>query len=305
MAAVSVIGSGNVGANTAFFIAEKGIADVALYDIRDGLATGKALDMMEAAPIRSYRTTISALESLDAIADSEIVVLAAGLIRKPGMKRDDLLKANGEMVEALAPSIARLAPAAKVIVATEPVDLITRLFCQASHLPRTQILGLGGFLDSTRLRYFIARELAVAMDNVSALVIGRHTEAMIGLPSYCRVSGIPLTRLVSLEKIEALIEETRGAGDLIVDMAQRANAYYAPSAAAAELVDAIHRDLKRIIPVSLVLDGEYGLHGVALSLPAVIGAAGVLRVLTPKLTPQEHERLVHSVQESAEKRESP
>jgi malate dehydrogenase len=291
---VSVIGSGNVGANTAFFIAEKGITDVALYDIRDGTASGKALDMMEAAPIRRYRGRIRSADSLEVIADSEMVILAAGQVRKPGMKREDLFGANREMAAELADQIGRLAPHAKVLVATEPVDMITAEVVRHSGLNRRQVMGIGGCLDAARLRFFAARELGLSAESISALVIGRHSDAMIVLLRYCSVSGLPLTSLLSEEQLESILEKTRNAGDLIVGMAQRASAFYAPSAAAADLVDSIHMDLRRVMSVSVLLQGEYGINGVAMSLPAVIGRDGAQRILTPALTEEEEQKLKRS-----------
>ncbi len=297
MASVSILGSGNVGANAAFFIAEKGIENVLLYDIREGTAKGKALDIMEAAPIRKYRNRITGIDSLEEIAGSEIVVITAGTVRKPGMRREDLFEENRDLVTDLAKQVGSLAPESSVIVVTEPVDLITSVFVRESGMPRERVLGLGTILDSTRLQALIAREMGVSMEHVAALVIGRHSDAMIGLPSYCSVSGIPLPQLFSKEKIDELLERTRKAGDLIVVLAQRSSAYYAPSAALSEMVDAIHMDLGRIFPVSLQLSGEYGLEGAAVSLPAVVGKGGVRRVLTPELTEEELSRLRKSVDE--------
>jgi malate dehydrogenase len=288
---VTVIGSGNVGANTAFFIAEKGITDVALYDIRDGLAKGKGLDMMEAAPIRRYRNRIWEAESLEVVADTETVILTAGAVRSPGMKREDLFEANRSIVAELAPELARLAPQVKVLVATEPVDLITTEFVKRSGMDRSKVMGIGGCLDVTRLRYFAAQELGLSPENVSATVIGRHSDAMIVLLRYCSVSGLPLTSLLSEEQQRSMIEQTRRAGDLIVSMAQKASAFYAPSAAIADLVDAIHMDLRRVTCVSLFFKGEYGIDDVAMSLPAVIGRKGIERVITPNLTKEERKRL--------------
>ncbi len=297
MSQVSILGSGNVGANTAFFIAETGIEDVILYDIQEGLATGKALDLMEAAPIRKYRNRLRGATALGEIAGSQVVVLAAGRVRKPGMKREDLLQESSRLVDELAPQVARLAPDAVVIVATEPVDPLTRLFVQRSGLPRTRVLGVGGCLDATRMRFAIARELGVSMENVSAMVIGRHSDSMMVLGRYCSVSGVPLTQLLPSERIAALARETSMAGDLIVQMAQRSSAYYAPSAAVADLVDAVHMDLGRVLCVSLLLEGEYGLREVALSLPAVIGREGIRRVLLPRLSAVEQAVLERSARE--------
>jgi malate dehydrogenase len=296
---VSILGSGNVGANTAFFIAETGVEDVLLYDLQEGLATGKALDMMEAAPLRKYRNRLRGAAGLEQIAGSEIVVLAAGKERRPGMKREDLFAENRALVAELAGRVAQLAPAAVAVVATEPVDPMTLEFARASGFPRERVLGVGGCLDATRLRYLIARELGVSMEDVSALVIGRHSAAMLALPRYCSVSGVPLPQLLAPERIQVLADETAGAGDLIVQMAQRSSAYYAPSAAAADIVNAVHMDLRRILCVSLPLRGEYGLEGVALSLPAVVGRGGVQRVLTPRLTEEELAALRRSAAELA------
>jgi malate dehydrogenase len=288
---VTVIGSGNVGANTAFFIAERGITDVALYDIRDGLARGKGLDMMEASPIRRYRNRIWAAESLEVVSDTETVILAAGAVRTPGMKREDLFGANRTIVTELAPQLSRLAPQAKILIATEPVDMITTEFIKRSGLDRSRVMGIGGCLDVTRLRYFAARELGLSPENVSASVIGRHADEMIALLRYCSVSGLPLTSLLSEEQQEKIVDQTRRAGDLIVNMAQRASAFYAPSAAIADVVDAIHMDLRRVTCVSLMFQGEYGIDGVAMSLPAVIGRGGIERVLIPRLTEEEKKSL--------------
>jgi malate dehydrogenase len=294
---VTVIGSGNVGANTAFFIAERGITDVALYDIRDGLARGKGLDMMEAAPIRRYRNRIWEAKSLDVVAETETVILTAGTVRSPGMKREDLFEANGPIVSELAPELARLAPQAKFLVATEPVDLITAEFIARSGMDRSKVMGIGGCLDVTRLRYFASQELGLSPENISATVIGRHSDAMIVLLRYCSVSGLPLTSLLSEEQQRRIVERTRQAGDLIVNMAQRSSAFYAPSAAIVDVVDAIHMDLRRVTCVSLLLRGEYGIDGVAMSLPAVIGRNGIERVITPKLTDKEQQQLRSSAAE--------
>ena len=287
MSQVSILGSGNVGANTAFFIAETGVEEVLLYDLQEGLAAGKALDMMEAAPIRKYRNRLRGALRMEEIAGSEIVVIAAGRVRRPGMKREDLFAENRALAGELAPRVAELAPEAVVIVATEPVDPITREFVRASAFPRERVLGVGGCLDATRLRYAVARALGVSMEDVSALVIGRHSASMLALPRYSSVSGVPLPQLLPPQRVQELVAETASAGDLIVQMAQRSSAFYAPSAAVADIVNSVHMDLRRVLCVSLVLKGEYGLSGVALSLPAVVGRGGVRRVLTPRLTGEE------------------
>jgi malate dehydrogenase len=294
MPTVSVIGSGNVGANAAFFIAEKGVCEVGLYDLIGGLASGKALDMMEAAPMRGYPYAVRGLQALDDIAGSDVVVLAAGAVRSAEMQRGDLIAANGSIADELGGEIARLTPNAVVVVTTEPVDRITERFVAASGMPREQVIGVGGLLDATRFRYAVARELALSRSNVSSLVIGRHSSDMLILDRYTRVSGVPLGRLVSQSRIDALKQETREAGQVLLDLAQRSSAYYAPSAAVAELVAAVVLDLHRILPVSIMLAGEYGLGKVALSLPCVVARGGVERVLIPRLTEHENTLLVAS-----------
>jgi malate dehydrogenase len=299
MSRVSIIGGGNVGANAGFFIAEKGVTDVLLVDIQPGLARGKMLDIMEAAPIRRYRNMLAGTDSIEDIKGSQLVVVAAGAIRAPGMRREDLFTANAGLIRSLAPQIARLAPDATVVIATEPVDSLTSLFVQKSGMPRTRVVGLGGILDSTRFRVLIARELNVSTEIVSAMVVGRHSDDMICLPRYSSVSGVPLPLLLSAERIASIIEETRTAGDLVVEMAKRSSSYYAPSAAVAELADSVHMNLNRIFPVSVQLQGEYGVNDAALSLPAVIGEKGVVRVLVPELSAKEKAVFLESARKVA------
>ena len=278
---IGIIGSGNVGANTAFFLAEKGVDHVLLYDIRDGTAQGKALDMMEAAPIRGYRTTITGCDKPDDVLDCEIIIITAGAVRKPGMERDELFQENRKVIEEYAVKITN--PHAKVIIVSEPVDLLTTLFVQKSPLPRPQIMGLGCVLDATRLRYMIAKELGVSMENVATQVVGRHTDEMVILKEYCCVSGVPIENFMGPEVISDLFAKTRNAGSLIVELAGRAGAYYGPSAVVVELVDAICRDTGRILSVSQMLSGQYGIEDVALSLPSFINRNGISRGVEPRL----------------------
>jgi malate dehydrogenase len=298
---VVIVGSGNVGANTAFFIAEKGFADVTLYDIREGLAPGKALDLMEAAPIRTYRSRIGGSDTEEAVKGSTVVLVAAGMVRKPKMKREDLFSRNAGVIREAAKYVPRLAPEATVIVMTEPVDMLTAVFTRLSGMPRERVIGLGGMLDSLRLRYAISRDLEVSVENVSALVIGQHGEHAVGLARFCSVSGVPVLELMLEDQFESLMGEVRRAGDFIVDMAKQSNAYYAPSASAADLVEAVCRDMRRVLPVSVLLSGEYGVRGAALSVPAVVGKNGVLRLLLPELSADELERFRRSAREITEK----
>ncbi|MFO7782582.1 MAG: malate dehydrogenase [Spirochaetia bacterium] len=295
MANIGIIGSGNVGANTAFFIAEHNVAHVVLYDIQEGLSTGKALDMMEAAPVRGYDVRIQGTDRLEHVLANDIIIVTAGSVRKPGMQREDLYSENAGVIRELAKSMS--GSSAKVIMVSEPVDLLTALFVEESGLDRRQVMGLGGVLDSTRLRYFIAEELGVTTENVQATVIGRHADAMIPLPRYCTVSGVPVTQLMPSDRLEELFDETRNAGSLIVDMAQRASSYYGPSAAATELAQAVNMNTGRIMTVSMMLRGEYGIEGVAMSLPAVIGRNGIEQVMLPQLTDAEQQKLTASAED--------
>ncbi len=289
---IGIIGSGNVGANTAFFLAEKGVDHVILYDVQEGLARGKALDMMEAAPIRGYRTTIQGTDNPEDVLNSDIVILTAGSVRKPGMKRDTLYQENKQIIEEYAQKITN--PDTKVIIVSEPLDVMTTIFTEKSILPSSQVLGLGGLLDATRLRFLIADELKMSMENVATQVVGRHTNDMILLKDYCCVSGMSIDNFLSDEKINELFEQTRNAGALIVEMAGRASAYYGPSAVAAELAEAITLDTGRVFSVSHVLNGQFGIENVALSLPALIGRTGIKQVVEPSLTKDEIEILKQS-----------
>jgi malate dehydrogenase len=284
MEKVSIIGSGNVGANTAFFIAEKGITEVYLYDIQEGISKGKSLDMMEASPIRKYRNRITGIDDISMIENSESVIIAAGNSCNLGIKTENLLAGNWETVRGIVEQIMIHSPDGVIIVATEPVDLLTGMIARVFKPPRNKLLGLGGIIDTTRFKSAISRELSISPENVTAMVVGRHAEDMIILPEYTRVSGIPLNQLMPQETIEKLEDEVRKAGGLMAELAECPGTYYTPSAAAAEVVDSIHMDLNRILPVSVKLDGEYGISDAALSLPCVIGKNGVERVLAPLLS---------------------
>jgi malate dehydrogenase len=293
MARIGMVGSGNVGANTAFFLAESGVSDILLYDIREGLSKGKALDMMEAAPIRSYRTRIAGTDSIDDLIGSEIILVAAGSVRKPGMRREELFSENVKIIEHTARWLDSAKKSSKwnrnscVIVVTEPIDFLTTVLTTKSGMPRERVIGVGGILDSTRLRYAVARDLGLAVENVFAVVIGRHNEEMIAPSNYTSVSGVPILKLMHIDQFTSLVNETREAGDFIVDMARRSTAYYAPSAAISELAESVIRNSGRILSVSVLLKGEYGIDGVAMSMPAVIGEGGIKKILLPELSREE------------------
>ena len=294
MGKIGIIGSGNAGANTAFFLAEKAVADVELYDIQEGVPEGKALDMMEAAPIRAYQTRVSGTNSLSDILDSRIIIIAAGTARKPGMRREDLFEENRSVIDGVAEGLSGYRGI--VVIVTEPVDILTTYFIRKSPLPPAKVMGLGGSLDSARLRYLIARELTISYESVSAMVIGRHSHDMLPLPAYCRVGGLPVTTLIPESRLKALFDETRKSGDLIVDLAQRSSAYYGPAAVASDLAEAVIRNTRRIISVCQMFKGQYGIKDVAMSLPSVIGENGIEKTLTPILDDDQKRVLTRSAE---------
>jgi malate dehydrogenase len=297
MKQVGIIGSGNVGANSAFFIAENRTASVTLVDIKEGLSTGKALDLSEAGPIRSYDTEICGADDIGAIRGSDIVVITAGRVRRIGENREDLYRDNGPLVEKICGDVKQLAPDAVVINVVEPVDMITILAQQALGFNRERVLGIGGLLNSTRLRYLISSALGVSPREVSGMVIGPHRPSMVILRDTVRISGIPAMKLLTPEEFDAAAESVRTAGDTILHMAQRSTSYYAPSAAVAALVEAIAHDTRAILPVSLVLQGEYGLSNVAVSVPACVGARGVDRIVSVEMSAEEKEEFLRAAVE--------
>jgi malate dehydrogenase len=297
MKQVAIIGSGNVGANSAFFIAENRTASVTLVDIKEGLSVGKALDLLEAGPIRRYDTGIRGENDIDKIRGSDIVVIAAGRVRAPEQNRDDLYRDNASLVEKVCDDIKRLAPEAVVINVVEPVDMITLLVQKALGFDRKRVLGIGGLLSSTRLRFGVSQALGVSPREVTGMVIGPHRPSMVVLRNTVRVSGIPAEKLLSQDQFDSIVEEVRKAGDTILHMAQRSTSYYAPSAAVAALVEAIARDTGTILPVSFVLKGEYGMNDIAFSVPARIGAKGVDRVISVEMDAEETRGLNNAAEE--------
>ncbi len=296
MAQVGIVGSGNVGANTAFFIAENSSADVLLYDIREGISAGKALDLMEAAPIRTYRTKIDQTASFEDIRESEAIVLSAGHVRKPGMRREELFGANAPIIRELAGRIGKIT-GSTVVMVTEPVDLLTALFVEVSGMLREQVLGIGGLLDAARLKFAVSRDLGISTENISALVVGPHSSEMVIPERYTSISGIPILNLMPRDQFFSLKDEIVRAGDFIVDMAKKSTAYYAPSSCIAELVRSIVHDTGRMLPVSILLCGEYDIDGVAMSVPAVVGRGGVKKIYLPELTEDERRRLRKSAEQ--------
>lgn len=281
---ITVIGAGNVGATTAELAARKGLGDVVLVDIMDGVPQGKALDMTQACPIWDSSARVTGTNGYEATADSSVVIVTAGLARKPGMSRDDLLKANAAIVGGVGREIAKWSPDAVVIVVSNPMDVMAQLTRRETGFQAERVIGMGGVLDSARFRAFVAMELGVSMRDVTALVMGGHGDSMVPLPRYTSVAGIPVTELMPPERVNALIERTRTGGAEIVGLLKTGSAYYAPAAAAIEMAEAVLLDEKRVLPCSAYLNGEYGVSGVYSGVPAKLGAAGVEGIVELKLT---------------------
>jgi malate dehydrogenase len=297
MKKVTIIGSGNVGANSAFFIAENRSASVTLVDIREGLPKGKALDLSEAGPIRGYDTRILGAGSVEEIRGSDIVVIAAGRVRNPDETRNDLYRDNTAVMNGICEDIKRLAPDSIVINIVEPVDRITLLIQKLLAFDRKKVLGIGGLLSSTRLRYLVSSALSVSAREVTGIVIGPHLPSMVILRDTIRVSGIPAEKLIPADRFEAIIHEVRRAGDTILHLAEKSTSFYAPSAAVAALVEVVARDTGTILPVSFRLQGEYGLNDIAVSVPVSIGAGGVNHILEIQMNASEKEEFQNAVAE--------
>jgi len=296
---VAVVGAGFVGATTAQRIAEKDLADVVMVDIpeMEGPTKGKALDMLESAPLVGFDAKLTGTSDYEAIKDSDVVVVTAGVPRKPGMTREDLIEINTKITHDVTEKVVKYAPEAVLIVVTNPLDAMVYAAYKLSGFPRERVIGQSGALDSTRFRTFIALELGVSMRDVHALVIGGHTDVgMVPLASHASAAGIPITELLSPEEIESLIERTRKGGTEIVELYGKGSAYYAPSAGIAQMVEAILLDQKRIIPCAAYLQGEYGVEDLFLGVPVVLGAKGMERIIELKLSPEEQELFQKSVE---------
>jgi len=284
---VTVVGAGNVGATTAQRIAEAGLGDVVLVDIVEGLPQGKALDLAEAAPVVGHDVAIVGSNAYDETSGSDIVVVTSGLARQPGMSRDDLLMKNAGIVRAVVGEAASRSPHAVLIVVTNPLDAMCHVAMDVSGFPRERVIGMAGILDSARFRTFIAWELGVSVEETHAFVLGGHGDTMVPLPRYSTVAGIPITELMTPERIEALVQRTRNGGAEVVALLKSGSAYYAPAAAVTEMVDAILNDRKRVLPCAAYLRGEYGVDGLFVGVPCVLGEGGLQRVLEIGLTDEE------------------
>ena len=288
---VTVVGGGNVGAQAAFCVAEMEIADVTIIDIVDGLPQGKGLDMFEGTPVRGVDCRISGSNDWADMRGSEVVVVTAGLARKPGMSRSDLLAKNAEIIGGIAGQIRTHAPDSFVIVVTNPLDAMTYLMMKKTGFPHKRVMGMAGVLDSTRYRSFIAQELDVSVMDVQAMVLGGHGDSMVPLTRYANVAGIPVGQLIPKDRLDAIVKRTRDGGAEIVALLKTGSAYYAPGESAAQMVEAILKDRRRILPASAYLNGEYGMKDVYIGVPVLLGAGGVERVLEIELLPEEKEAL--------------
>ena len=297
---VAIIGAGNVGATTALFVVNSGLADVVLYDIVEGMPQGKALDILQNTAVTGVKSDISGTNSLDDMAGSDIVVITAGLARKPGMRRKDLLMANTEIVGGIVKQIADICPQAIYIVVTNPMDVMAYVTLAVSGVNRQRVLGMGGILDSSRFKTFISIELKVSPRDIETLVLGGHGLYMVPLIRYTTVKGIPISKWLSKEKIEALVQRTREGGAEIVSLLKTGSAYYAPAQSTFEMVKSIILDEKRVLPCSVYLDGEYGTNDVFNGVPVVLGKQGLEKIVELELTEEEMQAFKNSTEEVKE-----
>jgi malate dehydrogenase len=284
---ITVVGAGNVGASVAQYAVEKELGDVVLVDVIEGIPQGKALDLAQAGPIHRYDASLVGSNGYDETADSDVVVITAGLARKPGMTRDDLLFKNAEIVGSVVEQITARSKNAILVLVTNPLDAMVQLAWKKSGFPARRVVGMAGVLDSARFRTFIAQELDVSVENVTAFVLGGHGDTMVPLPRYSTVAGIPITDLLPKEKIDALVARTANGGAEIVALLKTGSAYYAPAASAVEMVEAILKDKKKILPCAAYLDGQYGTRGLYVGVPVKLGRGGVEQIIEIKLTADE------------------
>ena len=284
---ITVVGSGNVGATTAHWIAAKELADVVLIDIIEGVPQGKGLDLLQAMPVEKRDARILGTQDYAQTANSDIAILTAGVPRKPGMSRDDLLNINYNIMKDVVGKVVQYSPNCILIVVANPLDAMAQTAYKLSGFPRERVIGMAGILDSARFRAFIAMELNVSVENINAFVLGGHGDTMVPLPRYSTVAGIPVTELIEKDKLDKIVQRTRDGGAEIVKYLKTGSAYYAPSAAVAEMVEAIFKDKKKILPCAAYLQGEYGVNGLFVGVPVKLGAKGIEQIIEIKLTPEE------------------
>src|SRR5256884_1175332 len=292
---ITVVGAGNVGATVAQYAVEKELGDVVLVDVIEGIPQGKALDLAQAGPVHGFDSSLVGTNGYDETADSDVVVITAGMARKPGMTRDDLLFKNAEIVSSVVEQVARRSRTAILVLVTNPLDAMVQLAWKKSGFPAERVIGMAGVLDSARFQTFIARELDVSVENVTAFVLGGHGDSMVPLPRYSTVAGIPITELLSKERIDALVSRTANGGAEIVNLLKAGSAFYAPAPSVAEMVAAILKDKKKILPCTAYLEGEYAVHGLNVEVPANLHRTGIGQVIQIKLTAEEQAALHRSI----------
>jgi len=292
---ITVVGAGHVGAHCALWAASKELGDVVLVDIAEGLPQGVGLDLAETGPVEGFDSIIVGTNSYEETANSDVVIITAGLARKPGMSRDDLLNTNAGIIKGITEEIVKYSPNSTIIMVTNPLDAMVYVAKKVSGFPKNRVLGMAGVLDSARMRTFIAMELGVSVEDVTAFVLGGHGDTMVPLPRYSTVAGIPITELLPADKIEAINERTRKGGGEIVALLKTGSAYYAPSASAVEMAEAILKDKKRILPCAAYLEGEYNIDGYYMGVPVLLGKNGVEKVIEIELSEDEKKALDHSL----------
>jgi len=297
---ISIIGAGFVGATAAHWAAEKELGDVVLVDILEGIPQGKALDLFQAGPIEGFDARVIGTNGYEETMGSDVVVVTSGVPRRPGMSREDLLEINKKIIESVVAQVVEKSPNAILIMVTNPLDTMTYLAYKKSGFPKERVMGMAGVLDTARFRAFIAMELGVSVEDIQALLLGGHGDEMVPLPRYTTVSGIPLSQLLPKETIDRLVDRTRKGGGEIVNLLKTGSAFYAPSAGAVQMVEAILKDKKRILPCCVYLDGEYGLKDVCFGVPVKLGAKGIEAIIELELT-QEEKALVAKSADSVKK----
>jgi malate dehydrogenase len=293
-AKITIVGAGNVGATAAHWAVIKELGDVVLLDIIHGLPQGKALDLAESAPLEGFDCGLVGTNDYADTAESDVVVVTAGIARRPGMSRDDLLHTNAKIVADVVTKVVQYSPQAYMIVVSNPLDAMVYVAKQVSGWPKRRVMGMAGVLDAARFRYFIAQELGVSVEDVHGFVLGGHGDTMVPVPRYATVTGIPITQLLSQEQIARLVQRTRDGGAEIVNYLKQGSAFYAPGASIVQMVEAIVKNKKRILPAAAYLEGEYGLHGIYMGVPVLLGAGGVEKVIEVELTPEERQALQRS-----------
>jgi malate dehydrogenase len=284
---VSVIGAGHVGESVAYALANMEIANIVLIDIIEGMPQGKALDMLEAGPVRKYDSFLTGSNDFKDTKDSDIVVITSGMPRKPGMSRDELLDANVNIVKPVTEQVAKYSPNCIIIMVANPLDAMAQLAYKVSGFPKHRVMGMAGILDTTRFRAFLAMELNVSVENIQAMVLGGHGDTMVPLPRFSTVSGIPIAEFIKPERIEEIVQRTRKGGGEIVALLKTGSAYYAPAAAVSEMVESILKDKKKILPCAAYLEGEYGIDGLFVGVPIKVGAKGIEEIIELKLSDEE------------------